>query len=156
LSDIADAFCVVRACIASIFRLHCLYTLSKSGDFFWDDPGTATWSIIELNVGIICASISTLRPLLSLFLPRVFGSKHSYKRQTPPPYLNDSKMRPRMEIVAGQQNEIGDTTSDEMILRHGQTDLGKLSGREMASKEDNWPIRVYTEFDLQEERKQSV
>jgi hypothetical protein len=43
-----------------------------------------------------------------------------------------------------------------MILRHGQTDLGKLSGREMASKEDNWPIRVYTEFDLQEERKQSV
>jgi hypothetical protein len=44
LGNIADALRVVRACIASIFHLHSLYTLFKSGEFFRDGTGTDTSS----------------------------------------------------------------------------------------------------------------
>lgn len=40
----------------------------------WDSPGHEFWSIIEFNLGIICGSISTLRPLLSRYLPCIFPS----------------------------------------------------------------------------------
>ena len=44
----------------------------RTSDFLWNGPGAAEWSVIELNVGIIWASVSTLRPLLSCIHPRVF------------------------------------------------------------------------------------
>ncbi|KAF2197097.1 hypothetical protein GQ43DRAFT_223315 [Delitschia confertaspora ATCC 74209] len=62
------------ASVASILRLQALYVVSKSHDITWDNPGTATWSTIELNVGIICASLPTLRALLSKIFPQIFKS----------------------------------------------------------------------------------
>ncbi|TVY83869.1 Satratoxin biosynthesis SC1 cluster protein, partial [Lachnellula suecica] len=62
------------ACIASILRLRSLYVLYRSQDPTWDSPGPAFWSVIELNIGIFCGSISTLHPLLSKYLPWIFPS----------------------------------------------------------------------------------
>ena len=65
------------ACIASIIRLHILYDLSLCQDPTWDNPGVATWSAIELNIGVVCVCFSTLRPLLAIFMPRIFGTRQS-------------------------------------------------------------------------------
>lgn len=39
-----------------------------------DNVGAATWSAIECNVGIICACMPTLRPLISRFVPHLLSS----------------------------------------------------------------------------------
>ncbi len=65
------------ACIASIIRLHALYVVSVSDDITWDNPGTAIWSSIELNVAIICTSISVLKPLLSRIIPGLLSGVRS-------------------------------------------------------------------------------
>jgi len=61
------------ACVASIFRLRALYTSTKTKDPTWDKTATVYWSTVELNVGIMCASMPTLRSLFSRFFPNVFG-----------------------------------------------------------------------------------
>lgn len=43
----------------------------------WDNPGTATWSTVELNVGIICASLPTLRAFFAQYFPNAFSSSIS-------------------------------------------------------------------------------
>jgi len=52
-----------RACIISVFRLHTLYPSTTSTDPSWDKIPSAIFGIIEINVGIACASVVTLRPL---------------------------------------------------------------------------------------------
>lgn len=36
--------------------------------------GAASWSAVECNVGIICACLPTLRPLVSSIIPRLLSS----------------------------------------------------------------------------------
>ena len=62
------------ACIASIFRLNSLYISTHSKDPTWDKTGTVYWSAIEVNVGIICTSMTTLRPLVSRIFPGTFNA----------------------------------------------------------------------------------
>ena len=64
-------------CIVSILRLQSLIAISNSDDPTYDNPPAATWSSVEINVGIICSCLPCLRPLISKFLPRVFAT--SYK-----------------------------------------------------------------------------
>lgn len=70
------------ATVASICRLHSLYIVDISTDITWDNPGSAIWSAIELNVGILCASLPTLRALFIEYWPRAFLSSFSF-RATP-------------------------------------------------------------------------
>ncbi|KAF3007494.1 hypothetical protein E8E13_005315 [Curvularia kusanoi] len=62
------------AAIASICRLYALYVISVSADITWDSPASVYWSAIELNVGILCASLPTLRPFLARIWPSAFIS----------------------------------------------------------------------------------
>ncbi|KAF3048799.1 hypothetical protein E8E11_000901 [Didymella keratinophila] len=68
------------ATIASIFRLHALYVLTHTTDITWDNPGTAIWSAIELNVGILCASLPTLRAFFIRIWPKTFLSSYHSRR----------------------------------------------------------------------------
>jgi hypothetical protein len=61
-----------RACIASILRLRTLYTSTKSKDTTWDKVPAIYWSTIEINVGVICASLSTLWAFGSRMFPGIF------------------------------------------------------------------------------------
>lgn len=78
------------ASLASVLRLHALHSLTVSTDITWDNPGTATWSCMELNIGIICASLPTLRAFFGRYFPNTFtvasrshGSEHSGIGQRP-------------------------------------------------------------------------
>ncbi|KAF2864953.1 hypothetical protein BDV95DRAFT_600138 [Massariosphaeria phaeospora] len=51
--------------IASIVRLQFLRAFTVSDDPFYASLPINTWSMVEVNVGILCASLSTLRPLFS-------------------------------------------------------------------------------------------
>lgn len=40
----------------------------------FDNVDAATWSAAELNVGIMCASIPAIRPVINLVFPRLLSS----------------------------------------------------------------------------------
>ncbi|KAH7361183.1 hypothetical protein BKA66DRAFT_211313 [Pyrenochaeta sp. MPI-SDFR-AT-0127] len=62
------------ACAISIIRLENLHRFNNSRDPLWTSSSTAYWSAIELNIGILCACLPTLRPLIKKFAPRLLGS----------------------------------------------------------------------------------
>lgn len=51
--------------LCSIIRFYFLVKALHSKDPYYDSLGVNVWSVIEVNVGICCASMPTLRPLLS-------------------------------------------------------------------------------------------
>ena len=82
-------------CITSILRLHSLYIASVSTDITYDNVGAATWSAIELNVGIMCSCVPAMRPVINLIFPRLLSSTRRDHTSDPYPrgasyYRNDS------------------------------------------------------------------
>jgi hypothetical protein len=51
--------------LCAIVRFNYLVVVNNSMDPYYDSIPLNTWSIIEINVGIVCASMPTLRPLFS-------------------------------------------------------------------------------------------
>ncbi|OAL01627.1 hypothetical protein IQ06DRAFT_272352 [Phaeosphaeriaceae sp. SRC1lsM3a] len=64
-------------CIVSILRLNALVILSKHpDDRTYYSAATAYWSAIEMNLGIVCASLPALKPLIVKIIPG-FSTRHS-------------------------------------------------------------------------------
>ncbi|KAJ4353986.1 uncharacterized protein N0V89_005718 [Didymosphaeria variabile] len=91
------------ASIASILRLNALHKVAITTDITWDNPGTATWSAIELNVGIICASLPTLRAFIIQHFPRVFRSTRG---STPTARVGYKTNNGSVEIAEGDESEL--------------------------------------------------
>jgi hypothetical protein len=64
-------------CVVSILRLNALIVLSKHPeDRTYYSAATAYWSAIEMNLGIVCASLPALKPLIVKIIPG-FSTRHS-------------------------------------------------------------------------------
>ncbi|KAK6499471.1 hypothetical protein TWF506_004101 [Arthrobotrys conoides] len=126
-------------CIVSILRLRFLIILSKSMDPTWDQPATAYWSAIEMNISIVCACLPALKPLVSLVAPSIFGATASGSQ--PPSYRDYRNAYGSKKISSGggggrvfsdkikrsRNNNMGITTTDEE-LEMGFRDMGISSG----------------------------
>ncbi|KAK4442526.1 hypothetical protein QBC34DRAFT_454555 [Podospora aff. communis PSN243] len=60
-------------CLTGILRLESLTMASVSKDPTWDNYGAAIWSSIESNVGIVCASLVHLKPLIARYAPSLLS-----------------------------------------------------------------------------------
>lgn len=58
-------------CAVSIARLLTVYLVSRAGDHVGSGVWSIIWSSVEANVGIICACLLALKPLLSVLCPRL-------------------------------------------------------------------------------------
>ncbi|KAK7921294.1 hypothetical protein PG985_009316 [Apiospora marii] len=67
----AGIFATAMSCV----RLYSIYTYTLSADPFMDGSLINVWSMIEINVGIMCASVPALKPLFTpkLLLARLRG-----------------------------------------------------------------------------------
>ncbi|KAF1918151.1 hypothetical protein BDU57DRAFT_514751 [Ampelomyces quisqualis] len=66
-------------CVVSTLRLNALVVLSKNpADQTYYSAAAAYWSAIELNLGIVCASLPALRPLVVKLIPG-FSTRNSSK-----------------------------------------------------------------------------
>ena len=61
-------------CAVSIYRIRTLSAVHGSNDASWDNVDAATFSFLELSVGVIAICLPTLRPILVQVMPRLFGS----------------------------------------------------------------------------------
>ena len=62
--------------VVSIVRLQFLVDLGSSFNVTYDQTEVSIWSTIEINVGIICACMPSLRILLVRLFPVLGGSSH--------------------------------------------------------------------------------
>jgi hypothetical protein len=53
----------IFSCIASIVRLHSIRIYTESKDPFYDSVPINVWSMVEINIGIYCASIPALKAI---------------------------------------------------------------------------------------------
>ncbi|KAH7084758.1 hypothetical protein BKA63DRAFT_430589 [Paraphoma chrysanthemicola] len=70
------------ACAISIIRLLQVIAGEDEPDATWAGAPTAYWSAIELNVGILCACLPTLRPLIKKYAPGALGSSNGDRTST--------------------------------------------------------------------------
>lgn len=70
----ASLLMLFSACAISVVRLAELYLQDGASDPSWDSSSLSYWTVIELNVGIMCACLPTLRPIIKKFIPALLGS----------------------------------------------------------------------------------
>lgn len=64
----------IFSCIASIVRLHSIRIYTESKDPFYDSVPINLWSMVEVNIGIYCASIPALK---AIFVRTQYASSRS-------------------------------------------------------------------------------
>ena len=69
--------------VVSIIRLQALVTFGKSSNATWDNFPVSLWSTVEINVGIICTCMPTLRLLLVRLFPALGGGSSYAKGYYP-------------------------------------------------------------------------
>ncbi|KAJ2978692.1 hypothetical protein NQ176_g3677 [Zarea fungicola] len=70
------------ATVVSILRLVSVTGFSETVNITWNFFGVGLWSTVEINVGIICSSLPTVRLILVQLSPRVFGTRRSHPGTT--------------------------------------------------------------------------
>ncbi|KAL2825646.1 hypothetical protein BDW59DRAFT_161606 [Aspergillus cavernicola] len=66
----------------SIRTVYVWKSMIASWDTTWEAWPVLLAATVEINLGLICASAPALRPLVTFFLPRLFGSSHRYGSNT--------------------------------------------------------------------------
>lgn len=64
------------ACISSIVRITFVPRMLVDSDATWVIAPAMYWSVIEINVGILAASIPSFKPIASRYAPRLLGSSY--------------------------------------------------------------------------------
>lgn len=73
----------VSTCIVSVLRLVWLYPISITKDVTYESPLSALWSNVELNVGILCSCVPTLRSCMTRLFPSLFSPNPSTRGTQP-------------------------------------------------------------------------
>ncbi len=63
----------------SIIRVKALVSVGTSENFTWDNYPAMLWSRLEINCGIICICMPTLRLLLVRLIPALGNSNQAYE-----------------------------------------------------------------------------
>lgn len=61
-------------CIISIVRLESLVVFLSTDDIAWNNGMAAIWSCVEMNTGILCSCLPTLRPHIARIFPSLSQS----------------------------------------------------------------------------------
>lgn len=78
-----------RVTVVSIIRIPALVTLGRSNNPTWDNFEAGMWSTIEINVGIICICMPTLRLVLVRLFPTLGNSAGGYQQSSGGQKLSD-------------------------------------------------------------------
>ncbi|KAM3497358.1 hypothetical protein MY10362_009289 [Beauveria mimosiformis] len=104
--------------VVSILRLQSLIYLANSSNPTWDHWIVAWWSTIEVHVGMICASLPTLRLVLVRMWPRVFSTNISRNKSVTERNTRPSSAAYIMHSKEATQSlseiELGAVTSPEI------------------------------------------
>jgi hypothetical protein len=66
---------IFSACVAGVIRIYFLTTMYANDDLTWNQSNAFIWSSVEPCIGIICACLPTLRPLIRRIFPNWLESE---------------------------------------------------------------------------------
>ncbi len=89
--------------VVSILRLNTLVHFAVSKNPTWDQVEFINWTCIEINVGIICACLPSLRVMLVNLFPKVFGFSKGSTQQ----YAYDNGSRGTKKRASTMVNSMG-------------------------------------------------
>lgn len=67
----------------------------------WDNVGAATFSFLELTIGVVAVCLPTLRPLLAIAMPRLLSSLRSQKHPNSAGLEDDGSRQHRGSLSIG-------------------------------------------------------
>ena len=129
---VVDVVRIVNLQGAAITRIHEIYTTSRGPedetskpeqtrtDFSWYASLSFMWSAIEVNVGIMCACVPGLKPLVSRFMPNLL------KGSEDPSSRNASLVDPKEEVKMNEAQRVPSlpTMPDDVHRRDFSTQHG--------------------------------
>jgi hypothetical protein len=120
------------SCISSIIRLYTIKVFTDSKDPFFDGVPINTWSMIEINVAVVCASVPAMKPLFTKKIrERVAGSRatgfNSYNHQMMPLSGDENHSAGRERKYKEAYNVTATAGgSEEHIVQKTETGMGGI------------------------------
>lgn len=112
--------------VISILRLRSLVTFASSLNPTWDQVDIINWSNLELNIGIMCANLPTIRVILVRLFPKVLGT---------------TKPTDRAAYYANRNQSYG--------MKNSDVPLGSKAGKALGSKKgQNLDITYTTTYEV--------
>ncbi|RYP40606.1 hypothetical protein DL767_001606 [Monosporascus sp. MG133] len=107
------------ACIVSVIRLHTLHASTTSTDPTWDKNPSGYYGQAEVNLGIICACVATLKP----FFRRCWGLRSPSESQQAQVAPQRTKFRHHVPSL----NKIPTSTESTRVLSDSRdVELGAI------------------------------
>ncbi|KAL4780315.1 hypothetical protein BJX76DRAFT_364423 [Aspergillus varians] len=108
-------------CIASLIRIYSMVPLKASLDVTWIMGNVYVWSSVEPCMGILCACLPTLQPLIRRSLQKIMGSSVARNRlgNSTPHAASSSANRPSKTLDGG----LGETRKGEKEGSHTRRGL---------------------------------
>ena len=106
--------------VVSILRLQSLVHFAKSTNPTWDQWDVVNWSTIEINVGIMCACMPSMRIILVRLFPKVFGSSRGSSKQYSSNQKYGSKSR-GFDTGASNSSGMGSQLGQKGVVRRERT-----------------------------------
>jgi len=68
-----NLYILTSVCVTSILRITTLNIATSHKDTTWNSIASSMWTVIESNLGIICASMPALKRPISILFPSLFA-----------------------------------------------------------------------------------
>lgn len=105
--------------MVSILRLQSLLQFANSTNPTWDNLAVTTWSTVEINVGIICACMPSLRVLLVRIFPKILATTRN--TSTNKYYAQSSHDRIGANVSVGRSKDLPAPPIDNKTIMYSQS-----------------------------------
>ncbi|KAK2765981.1 hypothetical protein FQN54_007496 [Arachnomyces sp. PD_36] len=105
--------------VAGTIRTYLVYRSSiESYDETWMNWPMVLTSTLEINLGLICASVPALRPLIAYYAPQLFQLSFSNGRSGSPSTTNNRVRKLRKSTSAKDSGNVLSSVSQEPVVQH--------------------------------------
>lgn len=152
-------------CAISIIRIRTLRVAAETQDPTWDNVDAATWSFLELTIGVLAACLPTLRPIFVKIMPRLFGNSTAASGTgggygSGYPRHNSAWQRSQASTHKGARTTVKDSESTEELHYRGDMEIGlRDMGRNTEAQEGTYSFAVsggycHSDVEMDQEKEQ--
>lgn len=105
--------------VVSILRLQSLVQFANSMNPTWDNLAVTLWSTVEINVGIICVCMPSLRVLLVRIFPKFLGTTRNTSANEY--YTQGSHNRMGANVSVGRSKDLPALPIDNKTIMYSQS-----------------------------------